>query len=291
MILQWFKCKREKLELRKRDHSYGLTRLEEKTLEEETQALEMILHWVRRCGKEALKRAEYMLDERRVKPTHVEEHVMQLLKLMEQEYWNTQFPVSPRTDGPDRGMLVLLRKKIFKTMLEEIGMSRRFGLRNFTIEDQFSTTLDRILRLSSWTPSNTHNEHLRELLRNALLIINELGGSEEYHDFLRDFMKQHTALCAFTLDNVDLITNEDSETTAELCRNLRRLAQNLGKIASTKAEQYQKLYENFIAHREDLSHWLDSASPEQGKLYLVFMHRVLHIVHFRRPFTGRQFHG
>ena len=59
---------------------------------------------------------------------------------------------------------------------------------------------------------------------------------------------------------------EDNESTAELCKNLRWLAQNLGKIALTKAEQYQKLYENFIAHKEDLSYWLDSVSPGQGKL-------------------------
>ena len=79
-------------------------------------------------------------------------------------------------------------------------------------------------------------------------------------------MKRHTAFCAFTLDNANLITAEDSETTAELCKNLRRLAQNLVKIASTKAEQYQNLYENFLANKDDLSHWLDSASPGQGKL-------------------------
>ena len=99
-------------------------------------------------------------------------------------------------------------------------------------------------------------------------MLNNLGDNEEYHDDLRDFMKRHTAFCAFTLDNADLITTEDSQTTAELCKDLRRLTQNLGKIASTKAEQYQKLYENFIANKEDLSHWLDSASPGQGKLYL-----------------------
>ena len=104
----------------------------------------------------------------------------------------------------------------------------------------------------------------RSLLRNALLILNDLGGNKEYHDNLRDFIKRHTAFCAFTLDNANLITAEDSQTTAELCKNLRRLAQNLGKIASTKAEQYQKLYENFIAHREELSQWLDSASLGQG---------------------------
>ena len=40
------------------------------------------------------------------------------------------------------------------------------------------------------------------------------------------------------------------------------------KIASTKAEQYQKLYEKIIAHKEGLSHWLDLASPGQGKLYI-----------------------
>ena len=96
-------------------------------------------------------------------------------------------------------------------------------------------------------------------------MLNDLGGNKQYHDDLRDFMKRHTAFCAFTLENAYSITAEDSETTAELCKNLRRLAQNLGKIASTKAEQYQKLYENFIAHRDDLSHYLDSASPGQGK--------------------------
>ena len=154
-------------------------------------------------------------------------------------------------------------------MLEEIpkliGMHQRLGLRYLTLEAQLS--LDKILRLSSWTPSSTHNNHLRELLRDALLMLKYLGGDEEYHDNLRDFMKRHTAFCAFTLDNAYAITAEDPEATADLCKNLRRLAQNLGKIASTKAEQYQKLYEKFIAHKEALSHWLDSASPGQGKLY------------------------
>ena len=300
-------CKREELERRKRNHDdklwlfeqkktlernglyltfdyysisvifeEGTQALEQKTkaleqetqaLEQQTQALEMILHWVRYGdGKEALKRAEDVLDN--LKPTHIiEQHIMQLLKLMEQEYWRTQDPTSPR-----QVMSVFLRKEIFKMMLEEIpkliGTHRRFGLRNPTLETKFSTTLDKILRLSSWTPSSTHNKRLRELLRNALLMLNDLGGSEEYHDYLRDFMKRHTTFCAFTLDNADLITAEDAETTAELCKNLRRLAQNLGNIASTKAEQYQKLYESFIAHKEVLSYWLDSASTGEGKLYI-----------------------
>ena len=77
-------------------------------------------------------------------------------------------------------------------------------------------------------------------------MLNDLGGSEEYHDYLHDFMKRHTTFCAFTPDNANLITTEDAETTAELCKNLWRLAQNLGKIVSTKAEQYQKLYENLL---------------------------------------------
>jgi hypothetical protein len=106
------------------------------------------------------------------------------------------------------------------------------------------------------------------------MILNDLGGNKEYHDYLRDFMKRHTAFCAFTLDNADDITTEDSETTAELCKNLRRLAQNLGKIASAKAEQYQnlKLYEDFMAHKADLSNWLYSASPGQGKLCIWFLY-------------------
>ena len=245
-----------------------------KTLEQENQALELILDWVRRGGMEALKRAEYVLDERGAKPTDIEEHLKQLLELMEQEYWSSPHPTSPRTDDPDMVMSMPLCKEIFKTMVEEIpkliGMHRKFGLRNFTIEARFSTTFDKILRLSSWTPSSTHNKHLRELLRNALLTLKDLRGNEEYHENLRDVMKQHTDFCAFTLDNADLITTEDSETTTELCKNLRRLAQNLGKIVSIKADQYQKLYENFIAHKEDLSHWLDSASPGQGNFYIWF---------------------
>jgi hypothetical protein len=224
-------------------------------------------------AREANKRAEYVLDKRRVKPTDIEQHIEQLLELMEQEYWHTQHSTSPRTDGPDGSMSVLLRKEIFKTMYDEIpqlvGTHRTFGLRKPTLEAQLSTTLDKILRLSSWTPSSTHNGHLRELLRNALHMLNDLSGSEEYHDSLRDFMKRHTAFCTFTLDNADVITTKDSETTAELCKNLRRLAQNLGKIASTK--EYQKLYEDFIAHKEDLSNWLDSASPGKGKLHIWFL--------------------
>jgi nitrogen fixation/metabolism regulation signal transduction histidine kinase len=155
-----------------------------------------------------------------------------------------------------------MRKIIQKSILQE-----RSGLRNYGLEAQLSATLDKILRLSSWTPSSTHNEHLRELLRNALVMINDLGGNAEYLDHLRDFMKQHTAFCAFTLDNAYVITSEDSEAAAELCKNLRRLAQNLREIASTKAVKYQKLYENLIAHKEDLSYMLDSAYRGQGKLH------------------------
>ena len=259
---------------------------ETQALEQETQALEMILHWVRfGGGKEALLRAEDVLDSD--KPTHIEQHIMQLLELMEQEYWLTQHSTSPC-----RGISV--RKEIFKTMLEEIpkliGMHwhRIFGLRNPRLETKFSTTLDKILPLSSWMPSSIRNQPLRELL-NALVILNDLGGSEEYHDYLCDFMKLYTTFCAFTLDNANPITTEDSETTADLCRNLQRLAQNLGKIASTKAEQCHKLYENFITHKEDLSYWLDSASLGQGKLYMGFMHRLLHLVHSSRPLDVRPF--
>ena len=73
--------------------------------------------------------------------------------------------------------------------------------------------------------------------------------------------------------------NPQYETIAELCKNLRWSAQNLWKIASTqtKAEQYQKLYEDFIAHKEGLSHWLDLASPGQGKLYIWFLCIVFYI--------------
>jgi hypothetical protein len=67
----------------------------------------------------------------------------------------------------------------------------------------------------------------------------------------RDMEGDPYMLCVYVGYNAYAVTAEDSETTAELCKkNLRRLAQNLGNIASTKAEQYQKLY----AHKEDLSH-------------------------------------
>ena len=85
------------------------------------------------------------------------------------------------------------RKEIFMEMLEEIhkliGMHRSLGLRYFTREVQLSNILDKILRLSAWTPSSTHNEHLRELLRNALLLLNDLCGSTKYHDNLCNVMK------------------------------------------------------------------------------------------------------
>ena len=97
---------------------------------------------------------------------------------------------------------MVLRKDLFWTVLEEIpglliGLDYRISL-----EFQFLTMLDKNLRLSSWTPSNTHNKHLRELLRNALLMLNDLGGDsdEEYHNYLRDFIRRHTAFCTFTLD-------------------------------------------------------------------------------------------
>ena len=246
-------------------------------LRQETRAMEMILHWVMHDGKKAFKRAEYVLEKRRVKHTNIEQDIKQLLELMEQEYWRTH----PTSRAPLRGVSVFSCKEIFRTMLDEIPklivMHQRLGLRYFTLEDQLSNSFDKILRLSSWTPSSAHNKHLHELLRNALQMLNDLGGNEEYHDDLRDFMKRHTTFCAFTLDNAYAITAEDSETTTELCKNLRRLAQNLGKIASTKAEQYQKLYEKFIANKEELSHWLDSASPGQGKVYFWFLSTAFYI--------------
>ena len=315
----WAKCELEKFERRKRDHDYNLSQLKLKlweletnpfdyrlkrlglereiqameqkiqAVEQETQSLEMIHYWIRCGGREALKRAEYALDCRD-KPTRIEQHIEQLLELMEQDYWHTQPQMSCK-QGPDRSMSVSSHEEIFRTMRKDIPKliekHRRFGLRNSTLEARFSTTLDKILRLSSWTPSSTHNEHLRELLRNTLLMLNDLGGHQEYHDDLLYIMKRHTALCAFTLDNADLITTEDSETNAELCKDLRRLAQNLGKITSTKAEQYQKLYEIFIANKEDISDWLDSASPGQGELYFGFLSiTFLHIVRFCRSFVG-----
>ena len=252
--------------------------------------------WVKHGGKAALERADYVLDERGDKPIDNEEHIVQLMKLMEQEYWNTQLQMSC-IQGPDRRMSVSSREEIFRRMRielpERIGNYQRFGLRKSTLEIRFSTTLNKILRLSSWTPSLSHNEHLRELLRDALLLLNDLGGNGEYHDDLLEFMKRHTSLCAFTLDNAYAITasGEDPEMTAELCKNLRRLAQNLGKIASTKAEQYQKLYENFVAHKENLSHWLDSASPGQGMFFIWFLSLTFYIYHSCRPFAGGQFHG
>jgi len=233
-----------------------------RSLEEETRALEMFLPWVMDGGKEALKLVEdYVLEGRRVKPTDINQHVDRLLKLMDQEYCQWQWLHNRNRPLPSH-------EKIFKTILEEIpklvGMHQRLRL-GYYFTPGFQLSLDKILRLSSWTPSSTHNKNLHELLREVLLMLNDLGGNEEYHDTLRDFMKQHTALCVFTLDNADVIPTDDPEKTADLCKNLRRLAQNLGKIASTKAEQYQKLYDNFIAHREELSRWLDSASPEQGR--------------------------
>ena len=163
-----------------------------RALDEETRSLEMFLPWVMDDGMEALKQAECVLEERRVKPTDMKQHVEQLLKLMDREYWlhnHNNWPLPSH-------------EKIFKTMLEEIpkliGMHQRLGLRYLTLDAQLSNLLDKILRLSTWKPASTHNKHLRELLRNALLILNDLGGNKEYHDNLRDFIKRHTAFCAFT---------------------------------------------------------------------------------------------
>ena len=277
---------------------------ETQMLEQETQTLNIILLWIRSGGKKALKQAEFDLEKRSVKPTDIMQYIEQLLELMKQEYLHTQ--LEPQTSSnvvhcPD--LSASLREgasRVFKEIRvalreeipELIEMEGNIELRHFILEGRLSNALDKILRLSSWTPSSTHNRRLRELLRNALLTLNDLGGNEEYHHCLRDFMKRHTALCAFTLENANAITAEDSETTAELCKNLRRLAQNLGKIASTKAEQYQKLYENFIANKEDLSHWLDSASPGQGKLFFCFSSITFYIYFCScRSFAGRQFHG
>jgi hypothetical protein len=137
-------------------------------------------------------------------------------------------------------------------------------------------------------PSNPHNKKLRELLKNALTTLNELGTNECYHDCLRDFLKQHTALCAFTLEHKDFITSGDSEQTAKLCKSLRRSAQKLGMIASRKAEQYQRLHGVFIENRKGLSDWLDSAGSGQGKFHASSTHpQLTHIICRCRPFARR----
>ena len=275
-ILTWIESKLINLEQLKvqSSRSYG-----------DKWSLEMFLKWFRDSGKDALKRAEYVLEKGRVKPeptATIEQHIEQLLEMMNKEYLLDQY------HKINRYLIWRPRKEVFGEMSEEIpklvAMYRSFDLQSPILVARFSTTLDKILRLSSWTPSVTHNKHLRELLRNALLMLNDLGGNEEYHDYLRDFMTRRAALCAFTLDNGDLISTGDYKTTAELCKNLRRLAQNLWKIASTKAEQYQNLYENFIAHKKDLSDWLDSASPGQGKLYIWFLSVAFYI---KFIFVGR----
>jgi hypothetical protein len=140
-------------------------------------------------------------------------------------------------------------------------------LRKTELEDKLSVTLGKINRLAFWTPSNPHNNKLRELLENALTTLNELGTNDCYHDCLRDFLKQHTAFCAFMVENKDTIIDGDPEQTAELCKSLRRLAQQLRTIASRKADQYQMLCELFIGNRKGLSDWLDSAGFEQGTSY------------------------
>jgi hypothetical protein len=105
-------------------------------------------------------------------------------------------------------------------------------------------------------------------LKNALTTLNELGTNDYYHDCLRDFLKQHTAFCAFAVEHKDsIIIGGDPEQTAELCKGLRRLAQQLGMIASRKADQYQMLYDLFISNRNGISDWLDSAGSGQGGFY------------------------
>ena len=235
----------------------------------------MILLWIRNGGRKALEQAEFDLKKRSVKPNGIIQHIEQLLQLMEEKCLHQLEPHGPSPE-PTRSMSASLPEgvsRVFKDIREEIrtlSELRHFILGEHRLEERLSNALNKILRLSSWTPSSTHNSRVRGLLRNALGTLRDLGGNEEYHDCLRDFMKRRTALCAFMLENANAITAEDSGMTLELCKNLRRLAQNLGKIASTKAEQYEKLYENFIANKEGLSHWLDSAIPGQGKLHICF---------------------
>ena len=254
-------------ELKESAISRPLTFFFTRSYAQETQTLNMILLWIRSGGKKALKQAEFDLEKRSVKPTGITQHFEQLLELMKEEYLHQLEQTQSMSATLLEGVL-----RVFKEIHEEIPRAKHGKLYCSILKERLSNALDKILRLSSWTPSSTHNSRLRGLLRNALLTLNDLGGddSEEYHHCLRDFMKRRTALCAFMMENANAINAEDSETTAELCKNLRRLAQNLGKIASTKAEQYEKLYEIFIANKEDLSHWLDSASPGQGKLCICF---------------------
>ena len=129
---------------------------------QETQTLKMILLWIRSGGKKALKHAEFDLEKRSVKPTGIIQHIEQLLELMKEEYYlHTQLePHGPGTPGPGptRGMSASLRERVsrvFKEILEEIPKHGNSELRHCILEDRLSNALDKILRLSSWTPSST----------------------------------------------------------------------------------------------------------------------------------------
>ena len=106
-------------------------------------------------------------------------------------------------------MCWFLGQSEFHTFYE---LEQRTGLQSSRLEAQLLTTLDKILRLSSWMPSTTHNKRLRELLKDALRM---LGGNEQYMDSLHDFMKRHIAFCAFMLDNAYAISTADIRKMAD----------------------------------------------------------------------------
>ena len=104
----------------------------------------------------------------------------------------------PYTSGVDLTYVCNLGSSVFHQSINSPD------LQIFTpVVRRLSGLMERIL-VSESAGCYSHNEHLRNLLRDALETLNDIGSDEEYHENLRVVMKIHTDLSASTLGEANV---------------------------------------------------------------------------------------
>lgn len=177
------------------------------------------------------------------------------------DQWNHEWRTREQKLGLEQALgLEALKKELTELECNLQVLEQEHKIR----QEKLSSTFLEIERLSTWVPSSANKRKLGGALKTAKEQLDQLGGDTEYHDYLRDFMTRHHILCAFIIGHAEDITDQNAERIAEMSKELRKMTQKLRKAALKKANGYERLYEDFIANREGLSHLLDSANAGQG---------------------------
>jgi hypothetical protein len=177
---------------------------------------------------------------------------------MQEEDWNQEIEMMRHT-WREREALLLAPLEQQLASLEQ-----QLALKLDPEQQKLSSAFLEIERLSTWVPSVANKRKLGGVLKSAKEQLDQLRRDADYHDCLREFMASHHILCAFIIHHAEDIDDQNSERIAELFKELRQMTQKLRNTALKKAKGYEKLYDDFIANRDEWSDLLDSASKGQG---------------------------